>query len=68
MIDDTKCVTCGASSEVVRLDKCPVCYSYYCGDCAFRSTGGRKLCSARCADIIMLGDEDDSENEFGPEE
>jgi hypothetical protein len=68
MIDDSKCVKCGASTDVVKLTKCIVCYSHYCDDCAFRATGGRRLCSENCAQILMQGDEDDVENELGPEE
>jgi hypothetical protein len=54
------CKTCGGSEDDKHLERCSVCVSYFCPDCAHRAYGGRKFCSAECARTYYFhGDEDD---------
>ena len=62
MYDDTVCSKCGTSSESMQLEKCPICYKHFCSDCAYRGAG-RRLCSERCGQFMMQGDEEDDDEE-----
>lgn len=62
MYDENTCGNCGATSETMHLEKCPICFTYFCADCAYRATG-RRLCSERCAMFMMAGDDDDETDE-----
>jgi hypothetical protein len=64
MYDETVCSICGVSSDLMQLEKCPICFSYFCADCAYRATG-RRLCSERCAMFMIMGDDDEEGEDDG---
>jgi hypothetical protein len=53
-----ECFRCGAKPEAKTLRKCPICFRFYCDDCA-TSKSGRRFCSPFCAASFFHGDEDD---------
>ena len=56
---DKMCAICSVTSATVALDKCQICYRYYCGDCAYRSSRGQRFCSLNCSEVYLYGDEDE---------
>jgi hypothetical protein len=52
-----ECHKCNASEDEKTLKKCPVCFKYFCQDCA-TNRGGRLFCSKYCADFFFFGDGD----------
>jgi hypothetical protein len=52
------CVRCARTDEKEILEKCVVCASYYCTECAHRGFG-RRFCSESCAKTYFYGDEED---------
>ncbi len=59
--DERKCVTCGDTEDLARLERCAVCLRDFCTDCAHRAVG-RRFCSADCARAFFYGDQDDDED------
>ncbi len=57
-----KCIGCEASEETVILERCRMCFRYFCGDCAHRTRGAR-FCSIACGEFFMHGDGDDEEED-----
>lgn len=63
------CKTCGENAENKNLERCSVCVSWFCADCAHRAYGGRKFCSADCARTYYFhGEDDDDDKDLGHEE
>jgi len=61
---DRNCVTCSATEDTVRLEKCGICSRFFCSDCAHRAYGGRKFCSPECArGYYFHGEMEDDDNE-----
>lgn len=57
------CIGCGDTEEVARLEPCPLCGKFFCGDCAHRGMGGRRFCSVECTRAYYFtGDTDDDED------
>lgn len=56
------CVGCGDTEEVARLEPCPLCGRFFCGDCAQRGMSGRRFCSAECSRAYYTGESDDDED------
>jgi len=64
-LEQKVCLVCGASSETMVLEPCPVCGKWFCKDCSFKQTG-RRFCSPGCARDFFWGigeeeDEDDTQ-------
>lgn len=58
------CVGCGDTEEKARLERCGVCFRYFCSDCAHRAIGGRRFCSDACARAYYFhGEPDDDEDD-----
>jgi len=43
------------------LERCSICMSHFCRDCAFRAYGGRRFCSDACARAYYFHGEDDDD-------
>jgi hypothetical protein len=57
------CSGCGDTEEVARLERCPICSKYICGDCGMRGGLGRRFCSLECSRAYFFsGDSDDDED------
>jgi hypothetical protein len=54
-----KCVKCERDETEVRLDKCPICYEYFCNE-HVHLRGGRRFCKRACAQYFFFGDGEDS--------
>ena len=54
------CVACEASEEIVVLEKCRMCFRFFCPDCAHKTRGAR-FCSVACGEMFMHGDEDEAQ-------
>ncbi len=54
-----ECVTCKKSDAETRLQKCPICFKYYCDEHGY-SMSGRKFCSQFCAEYFFFAEPDDS--------
>ena len=52
-----ECCNCNTSDEETELKKCPICFKFFCGECA-TNRGGRLFCSKHCADFYFYGDEE----------
>ncbi len=52
-----ECRICQASDDEKTLQKCPICFRYFCEDCAV-NRGGRLFCSKQCADFYFYGEEE----------
>jgi hypothetical protein len=63
---DRKCVTCGDSEDLARLERCSVCLRDFCPDCAHKAVG-RRFCTPDCARAFFYGDQDDDED-FDPDD
>lgn len=59
-IAERNCVLCGEHDETMALERCRICYRYFCGDCAHRVRGVR-FCSERCGLEYIYGDSDDDD-------
>jgi hypothetical protein len=57
---ERQCVSCRDTEETARLEKCSVCFKFFCPDCAHRALG-RRFCSAHCAHEYFYGETDDDE-------
>jgi hypothetical protein len=60
------CVGCQGSGNKAGLERCRICFRYFCDGCAFKLRGLR-FCSEGCAGYFMYGD-DDAESDASPEE
>ena len=52
-----QCAGCEKTLDDGRLYKCPICFKYFCHECA-TNRGGRLFCSKYCADFFFFGDGD----------
>jgi hypothetical protein len=52
------CVACQLSDLDRRLNKCPICFTWVCDECAHKSFG-RLFCSKKCSDQFFFGDDED---------
>ena len=59
-IAERSCIQCGETGEQALLERCRICYRYFCGDCAHRARGVR-FCSERCGLEYIYGDSDDDD-------
>ena len=59
---ERKCITCGDTEEMARLERCVVCGRDFCSDCTHRALG-RRFCTATCAKAFFYGDSDDDDQE-----
>jgi hypothetical protein len=55
---DAKCHACGKSLVEARLEKCPICFRYFCDEHGF-ARSGRPFCSRGCADHFFFSDPDE---------
>lgn len=55
------CSGCGASDDAATLERCRMCYGYFCSDCAHRGLGQR-FCSDRCSMEFFYGDSGDDDD------
>ncbi|HKQ62037.1 MAG TPA: hypothetical protein VJS92_12160 [Candidatus Polarisedimenticolaceae bacterium] len=55
---DAKCFNCGKSGDEVRLQKCAICFKYFCDEHAY-SMHGRAFCSAGCGDYFFFAEPED---------
>lgn len=58
---DRVCARCGADAESAPIERCRMCHSYFCADCAHKAMGNR-FCSERCGVAYAYGDSDDDED------
>lgn len=58
MVNDPQCVTCQRTDQETDLQKCPVCFKYYCGEHTVNYSG-RTFCSKHCADYFFFADDDE---------
>ncbi len=59
--EDRRCVACGETEEIARLEQCVICRKYFCADCAYRSAG-RRFCGTECAKIYFYSEETDDDD------
>lgn len=59
---DRVCGNCSVSEETAALERCKMCYRFFCSDCAHRGMGQR-FCSERCAAEFMFGDTGDDDRD-----
>ena len=57
-----RCHECGATDDETRLQKCPICFRYYCQE-HNKSMSGRTFCSQKCAEYFFFADPDDDDKE-----
>jgi hypothetical protein len=53
-----ECIGCQTSDLDTRLQKCPICFTWVCENCAVRGFG-RFFCSKKCCDSFFFGDDDE---------
>jgi hypothetical protein len=58
---ERRCIGCGDTEEMARLERCVACGRYFCPDCAYRATG-RRFCTGECARTFFYGETDDDED------
>ncbi len=63
---ERRCIGCGNSEEMERLERCIACGRDFCPDCAYRAAG-RRYCSGQCARNFFYGDTDDDEDDATPD-
>lgn len=56
------CNVCGSTSELIQLERCRMCFKWFCTECGYRQSG-RRFCSENCAQIYFYGDMDEDEQE-----
>ena len=54
------CARCGSVRGEVRIEKCPICFTWICRACATRRHG-KSFCSAHCAASFFFGEEESEE-------
>jgi hypothetical protein len=64
--DETICDVCETPWPQAALERCRICFRYFCEVCTFKMRGVR-FCSEGCAGYFMYGD-DDAESDESPEE
>jgi hypothetical protein len=52
-----ECVHCGKNDTETSLQKCPICFKWYCEEHSY-SMSGRSFCSQFCAEYFFFGEED----------
>ena len=52
------CEKAGETSEQLQLDKCPICFRYFCDKHA-RQMSGRPFCSQGCAEYFFFAEPDE---------
>ena len=52
------CLVCKKNEDEATLNKCPVCFRYYCTDHA-HLMAGREFCSQGCARYMFSPDDDE---------
>jgi hypothetical protein len=53
-----ECHECHKSDEETKLEKCPICFKYFCEDHAYHRSGLR-FCSSGCAEYFFFSDPDE---------
>jgi hypothetical protein len=53
-----ECIGCHTTDLDTRLQKCPICFTWVCENCAVRGFG-RFFCSKKCNDQFFFGDDDE---------
>ena len=51
-------MTCQKNDDDARLDKCPICFKFFCEEHAYLYSG-RRFCSKQCAQFFFFGEDDD---------
>ena len=52
------CKVCQKTADEVALNKCPICFKYYCDDDRFLLSG-REFCGKFCAEYFFFSEEDE---------
>jgi hypothetical protein len=52
-----ECVTCNRDEDEVSLQKCAICFRFYCTDHGY-TMSGREFCGQRCARYFFFPDEE----------
>ena len=52
------CSKCGASEDVLKHERCRICFKNFCAECASRM-GGERFCSESCSMLFFHGEDDD---------
>lgn len=59
--EERRCIGCGDTEEMARLEPCMICKRDFCPDCAHRAFG-RRFCSDACArSYWFYGEPDEDE-------
>jgi hypothetical protein len=53
-----ECHECHKSDTETKLEKCPICFKYFCEDHAYHRSGLR-FCSSGCAEYFFFSDPDE---------
>ena len=64
-ITERVCMHCGEAGETSILERCKICYRWFCGDCAHKGMGQR-FCSERCSLEYIYGDQGEDDDDFDP--
>lgn len=55
------CYLCGDNAEAATLERCKICWRYFCTDCGHKGRGHR-FCSERCSMEFIYGDHGDDDD------
>ena len=55
---ERQCLHCERNDNDVRLEKCPICFKFFCFEHS-HSRSGRRFCSPACAQFYFFGDDED---------
>ena len=61
MVDERTCVRCAETGDTKALERCKMCFRYFCNDCVFRGYGHR-FCSESCSLQYVYGDASDDDD------
>ena len=55
---DVECNECQKTEAEVKLQKCPICFKYFCDEHAYHRSG-LWFCSKGCAEYFFFSEPDD---------
>ncbi|MBI4161572.1 MAG: hypothetical protein HY509_03905 [Acidobacteria bacterium] len=53
-----ECAHCAAKPPKAELQKCSICFKWFCQECAYKRIG-RDFCSRTCAEFFFFEDEEE---------
>jgi hypothetical protein len=64
-LSERVCTHCGDPGESKMLERCTICYRWFCSDCSYKGAG-RRFCSERCSLEYIYGDLGEDDDDFDP--